>query len=111
MDLEKNEESLSGRNSIERHYAETIVGPSAQNTDEALKNLLERNLALSQEILGLAKYAKSYIRWLKIFSWLKVLIIVIPIVLGIIYLPTALKEVLSSYGLSTEASPYTNLLK
>lgn len=101
MASEKNELSPETRNS-----KQTVVGPEAD-----LKSLLEQNLALSQEILAMSSYIKSYIRWQKIFGWVKVLVVAVPIILGIIYLPSALKSVLSSYGLDAETSPYTNLLK
>ena len=65
--------------------------------DEEIKKLLEKNLELTEEIYKKAKYMKRYVIFQQIFCILKILIIVVPIVLGIIYLPPLLKNVYSQY--------------
>ena len=62
-----------------------------------VKKLLEKNLKLTEEIYKMSKSIKSFMMWQKIFGFLKILIIVVPIVLGIIYLPPLLKNVLGQY--------------
>lgn len=57
-----------------------------------LNDLVRENLKVSQEILSLTKYIKKYIVWQKIFSWIKLFLIVIPIILAFIYLPPFLKD-------------------
>jgi len=57
-----------------------------------LQNLLEKNIELSEQILDLTKYIKKYIVWQKIFSWIKTVVIVTPIVFGIIYLIPYFKD-------------------
>lgn len=71
---------------------------------DSLENLLEKNIALSQEVLESVKYVKRYIRWQKVFGWIKVLIIAIPIIWGILYLPPLLDDWLASYMSSSAIS-------
>ena len=85
--------------------------------DEEVKKLLEKNLKLTEEIHRMAKSIKSFMMWQKIFGFLKILIIVVPIVIGIIYLPPLLKNIFEQYqglfGIGGDASGniIENLLK
>lgn len=65
--------------------------------DEEIKKLIEKNLEVSEEILRISKKVKSYMMWNQIMNFLKLLVIVVPIVLGIIYLPPILKNLFSQY--------------
>lgn len=70
----------------------------AKYMDEEIKKILEKNLKLTEEIHEMAKSIKSFMMWQRIFSFLKILIIVVPIVIGILYLPPLLKNVFKQYG-------------
>ncbi len=80
--------------------------------DEEIKKLLEKNLTLTEEIHKMVKSIKRYMFWQNVWSFLKILIIVVPIVIGIIYLPPLLKGVFQQYqsllgggdGLNLESS-------
>jgi hypothetical protein len=65
--------------------------------DEEIKKLLEKNLELTEEIHKMVKSVKRYMLWQNIWSFLKILIIVVPITIGIIYLPPLLKDVFKQY--------------
>jgi len=65
--------------------------------DEELKKLLEENLKLTKEIHTMTKGIKSFVLWQRIFGVLKLLIIVVPIVLGIIYLPSLIESIQQRY--------------
>ncbi|MFH1662088.1 MAG: hypothetical protein ABIA02_03260 [Candidatus Falkowbacteria bacterium] len=65
--------------------------------DEEIKKLMQQNLKLTQEIHGMVSAVKKHMLWQKIFSILKILIIVVPIVLGFMYLPGILKDVTAQY--------------
>jgi len=65
--------------------------------DEDIKSLLEKNLKMTEEIHAMVKSMKSYIFWQRIFSVLKLLLIIIPIVLALIYLPPFLEEIFAQY--------------
>ena len=55
--------------------------------DEEIKKILEENLKLTQEIHQMTKKIKNYINFQKVMSLIYILLIVVPIILGIIYLP------------------------
>jgi len=65
--------------------------------DDEIKKLLEKNLQLTQEVYKMTKSIKSFVIWQRIFGLLKILIIVVPIVLGIIYLPPLIKDLINQY--------------
>jgi len=65
--------------------------------DEEIKKLLEENLAYSKEIYRLTRKIKSYITFQKVMSIIYFLLIVVPIIIGVIYLPPLLKGVFDQY--------------
>jgi hypothetical protein len=58
---------------------------------------LEENLRLTQEIHDMTHKIKSYITFQKILSVFYLLIIVVPIIISIIYLPPLLKNIVGPY--------------
>ena len=85
------------------------------NQDEQIKKLLEKNLEYSREIYQQTKYIKNYVFWAQVAGVLKILLIVVPIILGIIYLPPLLKGVFDQYkdilGVGAGGNPIESLLK
>lgn len=65
--------------------------------DEEIKKILEQNLALTKEIYVMTKKIKSYITFQKVMSLVYIMLIVVPIVLSIIYLPPLLKGLFKQY--------------
>lgn len=65
--------------------------------DEYLKKLIEENLELTKEIHKMTKKVNRYMLWAQIFGFLKLLIIVIPIILAIMYLPPLLQGIFEQY--------------
>ena len=65
--------------------------------DDELKDLIKQNIKLTEEIHEIATYVKKYIFWQKIFGFLKIFIFIIPLAIGIIYLPPLLNQVLEQY--------------
>lgn len=53
--------------------------------------LLRQNLEISQEILNKTNWVKSYLKWQKVMNLVKIFIFVIPIIIGLIYLPPLLQ--------------------
>ena len=64
---------------------------------QELKELLELNIKKSEEILAMSREIKNYIKWDQIWSMVRFLLIVVPVVLGVIYLPPILREAFDSY--------------
>ncbi len=70
----------------------------AQNGQEPdLKELLAKNIELSEQILKSVKYIKRYIFWQKIFGIIKILIIVVPLVFGYIVLAPHFNKAIQQY--------------
>ena len=62
-----------------------------------LKELAKKNIKLSEEVLELSKKINSFVIWQRIFGVIKILIIIVPIILGVMYLPSLLSGVLDTY--------------
>lgn len=76
---------------------EEEAGPALGGTEKELKDLLEENVKMSQEILRLSKRINNFVIIQQIFGVIKILLIVVPIVLGIIYLPSLLSSYFEPY--------------
>ncbi|HKK53993.1 MAG TPA: hypothetical protein VJ926_00515 [Patescibacteria group bacterium] len=73
-----------------------------------LEKLLKQNLAVSQEILNISRYIKKYIFWSRIISVVKILIILVPIILGIMYLPPIIERAVDNINNNIN-NPLTNI--
>ena len=62
-----------------------------------IEELLEKNIEMTEEIHRMTKKIDRFVFWQKIFQTINILIIVVPIMLGIIYLPPLLKSVIGQY--------------
>lgn len=73
-------------------------GPVHQkgNLDQ-IEKLIEQNLRMTEEIYKMTKKIKGYISFQKVVSFIYLLLIVVPIVLGVIYLPPLLGNVFNQY--------------
>jgi hypothetical protein len=70
-------------------------------------DLIRKNLEVSEEILSLTKYIKRYVFWRRIMTWVKLFLIVIPVILAVVYLPPFLQEV--SVSIQEFMSNFTNI--
>jgi hypothetical protein len=57
-----------------------------------MKMLLENNTQDIKEIKVMVNHINTYVAWQKIFAWLKLIIIIIPLTIGLIYLPPLVRE-------------------
>ena len=62
-----------------------------QNIEEQTE-LLRRNLEISEEILKNSEYIKGYVKWQKLWAIINFSLIVVPIIIGLVYLPPLLKD-------------------
>ena len=81
--------------------------------DEEIKEILKENLKLTKETHEMVKKIRSFVVWQQIFGVIKILLIVVPIILGIIYLPTLLESALAPYKdlLGTGQEAKDNIIK
>jgi uncharacterized membrane protein YukC len=71
---------------------------SAGNLNQAeLIDLLKTNLVRSEEILRKISTIKKYVFWQQTWSVVRLLIILIPIIIGFIYLPPLIRDSIDSY--------------
>lgn len=59
--------------------------------------LLRKNLEIAEENQKMLRYIKRFVIWGQIWGVIKLLIIVVPIILGILYLPSFLDNWLNEY--------------
>lgn len=83
--------------------------------DEDLKKILEQNLEINQKVLETVSYIKRYIIFQKIWGVIKIFIVIIPIIIGIIYLPPLLKGLFEPFrnvfGVMDSVSGVENIIK
>ncbi|MDD2807924.1 MAG: hypothetical protein PHW95_05410 [Patescibacteria group bacterium] len=112
IDLDLSDENKSFQERIDEvrglveenlRYTKTIR-PAAEppELNSQLKDLLEKNLKLSNEILTLTKKFHHWMIWQRAWGTLKFILIIVPLILGLIYLPPLLNSILG---------PYQNVLK
>ncbi|MBU0647012.1 hypothetical protein KKC67_02850 [Patescibacteria group bacterium] len=65
--------------------------------DEEIKKILEKNLMLTEEIYVMTKKIKSHLAFQRLVSVFYLIMIVAPIILGIIYLPSLMGGVIDQY--------------
>ena len=62
-----------------------------------IANLLKKNHEALEEILEVTRYTRRFVIWQQVFGSVKLVLIVIPIVLGVIYLPPIFKDLINQY--------------
>jgi len=78
--------------------AEKNDNPTVSRSLENIREIAEKNLAVSEETLEKTKYIKSYVVLAQVMSVIKIILVVVPIVLGILYLPSLLKSITPIFG-------------
>ncbi|MFH0840934.1 MAG: hypothetical protein V1865_03085 [bacterium] len=65
--------------------------------NDNVQKLIEENIALTKDIYELTKKVKKYMLWAQIFSVIKIILILAPIIIALIYLPPIFREAFSGY--------------
>lgn len=77
-------------------YTKTIKDSSAASKDlkgqKELQKLLVQNLEISKELYDMTKKIKAWVTMQRVWGVLKILIILVPLVLGAIYLPPLVQK-------------------
>jgi len=76
---------------------------------ERLERLMQKNIEMTEEILDVSRKTKKYIFWGNVSGWLKILLIIAPLIIAIVYLPPILKDAFKQ--IQTLISGDINLLK
>jgi len=89
------EENLRLTKSLDQSGSSSNTG--GVRSQRELQKLLEENLKISKELYEMTKKIKQWVAWQKVWGVLKILIILVPLTLGIIYGPTLLRGVIMPY--------------
>ena len=66
--------------------------------DEEIKKLLQENLEMNKKIYKICRKLNNYMVWSQVYSFLKILIIVVPLILGYYYLMPLIKNAFTPYN-------------
>ena len=86
-----------------------VDGPIEQNNE--LKALLEENLSYAKQIYTSTEKTRRYIMWGQVLAFVKIILVVGPLILGFLYLQPYLKSVFGTYqdllggGLPSTSTP------
>lgn len=69
-----------------------------QTQIEELKVLVSESLKKSEETLQKVAWIKSYLKWQQVMSYVKIFLIIVPIILGLMYLPPLLKNYIDQFS-------------
>ena len=72
------------------------IDPQLEENQD-VKSLLEENLKYTKQIYASTEKTRRYIFWGQIFSFFKIVIIVVPLVLGYMFIQPYLKSALGTY--------------
>ncbi|MBI5728956.1 MAG: hypothetical protein HY983_01775 [Candidatus Magasanikbacteria bacterium] len=70
----------------------------------ALRDLLEKNLKWSQIIYEQNRKINHKLLWSAVANWFRLIVIVVPLILAVWYLPTIMKGLRDKYGLFLNAA-------
>ncbi|MFZ5364865.1 MAG: hypothetical protein ACOZBH_01540 [Patescibacteria group bacterium] len=62
-----------------------------------LKQLVRRNIEYTQELRMVSDKTRKYILWIQIINLFKLLIILVPLILALIYLPPLIRDFVEKY--------------
>jgi hypothetical protein len=65
--------------------------------EDQLKNILAENLRLTKEIHAMARTIKNYVILQRILSVVYILLIIVPLIIGAIYLPPLIRTLINPY--------------
>ena len=81
---------------LSKDYSQTKEVDKNNNEDN-IQAMIRKNLELTEEIHDMIKGIKRHMFWSNVWGFLKILIIIIPLIVGIIFLPPLLKGIFDQY--------------
>lgn len=83
---------------VNQDLDKSIKAPESDEGDATLKDLVEKNIKWSQVIYEQNQGIKRRLTWMVVGSYLRLLIVVVPLILAFIYLPPLLKDLFAQYS-------------
>lgn len=102
---------MDNQEKINNDLSEILLEEVETDKNDDLKDLLKENLAMTREIRAMVRHINVYVAWQRIFAWIKLFIIVIPIVIGVIYLPPIVADAYQSLMNIISGNISTGVLK
>lgn len=68
------------------------------DTNNDLVDLLKENIKLSKAILKNTTDTANAMKWMKIMSFMRILLIIIPLILAILYIPPFLESIIGNFS-------------
>jgi|GEM_PF-979023 len=87
-----------GANKLQTNVPSTAKIDNKDVSPEALRELLEKNLKWSQIIYEQNRKINRKLFWYDLAGWLRLFLILAPIILAIIFLPPIVKDLWQKYG-------------
>ncbi len=100
----KNKKQKSSDKPFGESGSDIKIGAPKEDKDD-LRGLIEKNIKWSQLIFEQNKKIKKRLTLMAVGSYLRLALIIIPIILGIIYLPAFLSDVWQDYASVIGVSP------
>lgn len=66
-------------------------------TEEEIVRQLQENTAALKEMKALTERTAHYVKWLRVFDIIKILLILVPLIAAYLYLPRILQNVVDTY--------------
>ncbi len=86
-----------------------------RSLEEEVKQMLTENKALMEEIYQLLKKVHRQLLWQRIMGWVKIILVVVPLILAYLYLAPYLSGALNTYknllGIGSETNKQLDLNK
>lgn len=67
-------------------------------TEEEIIKQLEENKVALEEVRRLSEKTAHYVKWLRIFDVIKIILILIPLIAAYLYLPGLIKDMINTYN-------------
>jgi len=83
---------------------------NSNNDLKQIKKLLKENLDLTKEVKRLVKDVKKHLFWSKVWTIFKIVLIVVPIILGFLYLPAFFQKYTTSLKSSLGIDKVENIM-
>lgn len=82
---------------ISRDIEKVLDVADGGDSGAEMRELLRKNLEMTEEVYHIVKKVNRTLVWQQVFGFVKILIIVVPLIIGLIYLPPLLSGVIEQY--------------
>lgn len=92
------EDSVASSKKSEKNAPASEIELAGEGRGDDLKALIEKNIKWSQIIYEQNKKIKNRLTWMLIGDYLKIFLILAPIIIALLYLPPFVSQLMKTYG-------------